>query len=81
MMRDRYYVRFEKIMKPYRTVIDEWRNHQFNLPQNERDYSHESMIRWFEEKHNILYSVNANGVIKLGFASVQDVTLFALRMS
>jgi hypothetical protein len=80
-MRDRYYVRFEKIMKPYSKVIDEWCNYQYTLPQTERDYSHESMVRWFEEQHNILYSANGNGVVKLGFASVQDVTLFALRLS
>ena len=79
--RDRYYVRFEKLLKPYSKVIDEWRNHQHTLPNNERDYSHESMIRWFEERYNIRYSTNTNGVIKLGFASPQDVTVFALRMS
>lgn len=81
MMRDRYYVRFERLLAPYSKVLDEWRAHQVSLPNNQRDYSSNSMVRWFEEKHNILYSVNANGVIKLGFASVQDVTLFALRMS
>ena len=79
--RDRYYVRFEKLLKPYSKVMDEWRNYQHTLPQNERDYSHDSMVRWFDEKYNIRYSTNANGVIKLGFASEQDVTLFALRMS
>lgn len=80
-MRDRYYVRFEKLMTPYGKVLDEWRNYQHTLPQNERDYSRESMIRWFEERYNIRYSTNTNGVIKLGFASEQDVTVFALRMS
>ena len=80
-MRDRYYVRFEKLMTPYSKVLDEWRNYQWTLPNNERDYSLDSMVRWFEEKHNIRYSTNANGVIKLGFASEQDVTVFALRMS
>lgn len=80
-MRDRYYVRFEKLMKPYSKVLDEWRNYQCTLPNNERDYSLDSMVHWFEEKHNIRYSTNANGVIKLGFASEQDVTVFALRMS
>ena len=80
-MRDRYYVRFEKLMTPYSKVLDEWRNYQWTLPNNERDYSLDSMVRWFEEKYNIVYSANANGVIKLGFASEQDVTVFALRMS
>ena len=61
--------------------MDEWRDYQRTLPNNERDYSQESMIRWFEERYNIRYSTNANGVIKLGFASEQDVTVFALRMS
>lgn len=80
-MRDRYYVRFEKLMTPYSKVLDEWRDYQRTLPNNERDYSLDSMVRWFEEKYNIVYSANANGVIKLGFASEQDVTVFALRMS
>ena len=80
-MRDRYYVRFEKLMTPYSKVLDEWRNYQWTLPNNERDYSLDSMVRWFEEKYNIVYSANANGVIKLGFASEQDVTVFALRLA
>ena len=80
-MRDRYYVRFEKLMTPYSKVLDEWRKHQYTLPHNERDYSLDSMVRWFEEKYNIVYSANANGVIKLGFASEQDVTVFALRLA
>ena len=68
-------------MTPYSKVLDEWRDYQRTLPNNERDYSLDSMVRWFEEKYNIVYSANANGVIKLGFASEQDVTVFALRMS
>ena len=80
-MRDRYWVRFERLLGPYSKVLDEWREYQCTLPTNQRDYSSNSMIRWFEEQHNILYSANANGLIKLGFASAQDITLFALRMS
>jgi glutathionyl-hydroquinone reductase len=80
-MRDRYYVRFERLLGPYSKVLDEWRAHQVSLPTNQRDYSSNSMIRWFEEKYNIVYSANANGVIKLGFASEQDVTVFALRLA
>jgi hypothetical protein len=92
-LRDRYYIRFEKVLKPYQKVLDEYVDYQFelrkkHLKESPEDYyattgilTDESRDAWFLEKHNIVISHNANGVIKLGFASKEDVTLFVLKNS
>ena len=88
-MRDRYYIRFEKVQKPYEKVCNE-----FNRRQSELRRQHyaqtgsyattggwggiDKLKEWFLEHHNIVLSYNANGILKLGFASRADVTLFVL---
>ena len=92
-MRDRYYVRFERILTPWTNALDEFNHHCWELRKQWRVDNPDSMTgppvyntdenraAWFLEKHNIVLSKNANGILKLGFASEEDVTLFALRMS
>lgn len=91
-MRDRYYIRINKVLKPYTKVTEEWRRHQWQLrrehiklhPQDTTVgnwFSYESACKWFLEKHNIVLSQNSNGIMKLGFATPADVTLFTLRNS
>jgi hypothetical protein len=59
------------------------REHKATNPEafNGPWFADESMAEWFLEKHNIVVSRNANGIVKLGFASEADVTLFTLRNS
>jgi hypothetical protein len=90
-LRERYFIRFEKVLKPYTRVVEAWRHHQHearreNMKANPDAYngpwySNESLDEWFLENHNIVVSRNANGVTKLGFASPADVTLFTLKNS
>jgi hypothetical protein len=90
-LRERYFIRFEKVLKPYTKVLEAWRHHQHQAMHEYRKehpeapngpwYSDESLAEWFLEKHNIVVSKNAGGIIKLGFASPADVTLFTLRNS
>ena len=91
-VRDRYYIRFEKVLKPYTKILDEFNHHQYlarqaylkEYPENYATqgwHTDEQRAAWFLEHHNIVISKNANGIIKLGFATAQDVTLFTLRNS
>jgi hypothetical protein len=91
-LRERYFIRFEKVLKPYTKVVEAWRHQQHESRReymkenpetynNRGWYTNESMDEWFLEKHNIVVSRNAGGIIKLGFASPADVTLFTLRNS
>lgn len=91
-MRDRYYVRFEKVLNPYMKAVDEFNQNQYQErrayqkehPENyatQSWYTDEQRAAWFLEKHNIIISKNANGIIKLGFATPADVTFFTLRYS
>lgn len=91
-MRDRYYIRFEKVLKPYMKATEEFTDYQHRArrayqKEHPEDYAtrgwvtDEQRAAWFLEKHNIVISKNANGIIKLGFATPADVTLFTLRYS
>ena len=86
-------MRLEKVLKPYSKVLDEFSWHCWELRKQWRIDNPNSMTgspvyntdenraAWFLEKHNIVLSKNANGILKLGFASKADVTLFVLRNS
>jgi len=90
-VRDRYYIRFEKVQKPYEKVCNEFNRYAWALRRQHQAQngnmtmpgwnSLEKLKEWFLEHHNIVLSHNANGIIKLGFASREDVTLFVLRNS
>ena len=90
-MRNRYYIRFEKVQKPYEKVCNEFNRYAWELRRQQQAItgsmtptgwnSLDKLKEWFLEHHNIVLSHNANGILKLGFASREDVTLFVLRNS
>lgn len=78
-MRDRYYVRINKVERGIRTVstacYHEWR--ELGRPPPYTEFRN----KWLLEHHNIVVSKQTNGVEKVGFASRGDMLMFVLRYS
>jgi len=84
-MRDRYYVRSNQVVEPIvkaeREWYRQWREQRRDKSRPDPENYETSRNRWFLERHNIVFSSQANGAEKVGFASRGDMLLFVLRYS